>query len=362
MLDWLEGAPGRPAADCGFALEADTEMSLKNYSPTMMDSAKRLLGHLGVGSLIFWWQKYMSGPQSAVALGQFQSPEKVLKMATPEEHTLLQEALAEIRALRSELLASHAVTRLLAADVLFAQQTRDHRHVVQAATHAYSQNYEDAIIAEIYSRIGERSRIFVEIGIETGVECNTRALLERGWTGVWIDANPAAIEVAKSNMAPFLKKGTLKIVEAMVARDNVQEILSSQLGNMPVDFLSVDVDFNTSHIWRAISATVRVSCIEYNAAFPPNVEWEVPYDPDSIWDGTSRYGASLKTLERIGREKGLALVGCDFHGVNAFFIKESECGDKFLAPYTAEQHFEPPRYPLVGHRGHPANPKTFSPV
>jgi len=283
-------------------------------------------------------------------------------MATPEEHALLQEALAEIRTMRSELLASHALIKLLAADVLFLRQPRDPKHIVRAPTHAYSQNYEDAIIAEIYSRIGERSRIFVEIGIETGVECNTRALLECGWTGVWIDANPAAIEVAKSNMAPYLKKGTLKIVEAMIAKDNVQEILSIQLDNRPIDFLSVDVDYNTSHIWRAIGATARVSCIEYNPAFPPNVEWEVPYDPDSMWDGTNRYGASLKTLERIGREKGLALVGCDFHGVNAFFVKESECGDKFLAPYTAEQHFEPPRYPLVGHRGHPANPKAISSV
>ncbi len=194
----------------------------------MMNLARRLLGRLGARPLAARWQTYLSGPQSAVALGQLESPEKGLKMATAEGQPSLREALAEIRALRSELLASHAVTRLLAADILFSQQTRDHRHVVQATTHAYSQNYEDAIIAEIYSRIGEQSRVFVEIGIETGVECNTRALLERGWTGVWIDANPAAIEVAKSNMAPFLKMGTLKIIEAMVARDNVQEILSSQ--------------------------------------------------------------------------------------------------------------------------------------
>jgi hypothetical protein len=66
-----------------------------------------------------------------------------------------------------------------------------------------------------------------------------------------------------------------------------------------------------------------------------------------MWDGTNRFGASLKTLERIGREKRLALIGCDFRGVNAFFVGETECGDKFLRPYTAEQHFEPPRYALV---------------
>jgi hypothetical protein len=283
-------------------------------------------------------------------------------VTTPDEHSLLREALAEIRAIRHEFLASHAAARLFATDLLFAQQPRDPKHIVRVATHAYSQNYEDAIIAEIFRRIGERSRVFVEIGIETGAECNTRALLECGWTGVWIDANTAGIAVANSNMTPFVESGALTIIEAVVTKDNVQEIISRHTGNALIDFLSVDVDYNTSHVWRAIAESARVSCIEYNAAFPPTVEWEVAYDPIAMWDGTNRFGASLKTLELIGREKGVALVGCDFHGVNAFFVDESECEGKFLAPYTAEQHFEPPRYALGAHRGHPPNPKAVYPA
>jgi hypothetical protein len=264
----------------------------------------------------------------------------------------------EIRDIRTELLANHAVNKLLAADLLFAQTARDPKHIVRHATHAYSQNYEDAIIAEIYSRIGERSRVFVEIGVETGLDCNTRALLERGWTGLWIDGNTAAIEVARSNMVPFIENGRLKIVDAMVTKDNVQKLISAHIGEAPIDFLSLDVDYNTSHIWRSVTSAARVACIEYNASFAPPIEWEVPYDPARMWDGTNQFGASLKTLERIGREKGLALVGCDFHGVNAFFVAEAECGDKFLAPFTAERHFEPPRYALVGHRGHPTSSRA----
>jgi hypothetical protein len=275
-----------------------------------------------------------------------------------DQHALLGETLAEIRAVRNELLAN----RLVAADLLFAQQRRSPKHIVQVPTQVYSQNYEDAIVAEIYFRIGERSKVFVEIGVGTGEECNTRALLERGWTGIWIEANGAAVRMAKSNMAVFLDSGALKIVEAMVTKDNVQEIISTQTDNVPIDFLSVDVDYNTSHVWRAIESPVRVACIEYNASYPPMVEWEVPYDPSATWDGTNCFGASLKTLERIGQRKRLALVGCDFHGVNAFFVEESECGEKFLGPYTAEQHFQPPRYTLVQHRGHPASPKALSPT
>src|SRR5476649_1423161 len=51
----------------------------------------------------------------------------------------------------------------------------------------YSQNGEDGMIAEIFRRIGCESKFFVEIGIEDGLQNNTRFLLEQGWQGVWIE-------------------------------------------------------------------------------------------------------------------------------------------------------------------------------
>jgi hypothetical protein len=263
------------------------------------------------------------------------------------------DVVAELRALRTEMQAALSTMRTFAADLLLAQRISDRRHIVKATTQIYSQNYEDAIIAEIYSRIGERSRVFVEIGVQTGVECNTRALLERGWTGVWIDGNAQSLEIARANMAPYVQSGTLKIVPHLVTRENIQSIICDHIGSSTIDLLSVDVDYNTSHIWRAIESPHRVACIEYNAAHPPSVEWEVAYDPTAAWDRTNYFGASLKTLETIGNAKGLALVGCDFHGVNAFFVSRKLVRDQFLKPFTAERHFEPPRYALVGRRGHP---------
>lgn len=239
-------------------------------------------------------------------------------------------------------------------DLLLALRPRDPRHILQAATHLHSQNYEDAIIAEIFARIGEGSRTFVEIGVGDGSECNTRALLERGWSGVWIEGDAGAAERARSNLSDHVTRGALAIVAAAVTRENVDGLVRECLGDRPVDFLSLDIDQNTSHAWRGLALRPRVACIEYNSSVPPTVAWEVPYRPDGAWDGTNRFGASLKTLEQIGRDKRLSLVGCDFHGVNAFFVADEECGDRFLAPHTAEQHFEPPRYGLIAHRGHPA--------
>jgi hypothetical protein len=264
--------------------------------------------------------------------------------------------LNQLNELTHVMYGMRAMMRLFAADALFLLQPRDPKHVVQTPTHQYSQNYEDAVIAEIFSRIGERSRFFVEIGIETGIECNTRALLERGWRGAWIDANAQAMVTAAANMKSCVERGDLVLIEALVTPDNVGRLVRDATARhrQEIDFLSVDADYNTSHIWRAIDAPVRVACIEYNSDLPPAVEWEVPFDPAQTWDGTNRYGASLKTLEKIGLTKSMNLVGCDFHGVNAFFVAQAECADRFLQPYTAERHFEPPRFALAAHRGHPA--------
>jgi hypothetical protein len=46
----------------------------------------------------------------------------------------------------------------------------------------------------------------------------------------------------------------------------------------------------------------------------------------------------------IGVAKDTHLVGCDIYGVNAYFVDAAELGDSFYAPYTAETHYEPPRY------------------
>src|SRR4051794_15249841 len=50
----------------------------------------------------------------------------------------------------------------------------------------YSQNGEDGIIQEILGRVGVLNRFFVEVGVESGRECNcARLLLEEGWRGVF---------------------------------------------------------------------------------------------------------------------------------------------------------------------------------
>ena len=67
-------------------------------------------------------------------------------------------------------------------------------------------------------------------------------------------------------------------------------------------------------------------------------------------------GASLSAMTQLGSEKGYALVGCDIIGANAFFVREDLAKGQFAEPFTAVNHYQPPRYYLTygffsGHPG-----------
>ncbi len=244
------------------------------------------------------------------------------------------------------------------ADMLFSIALAEGRyaHPLSLARHhaqIYSQNGEDGMIAEAFRRIGTTNRVFVEIGVEDGQQNNTRLLLEQGWTGVWVDGNAEKLAAARTTFASYIAAGALRIIVGNVGVETVNTLLAEARLPETVDFLSLDIDQNTSHAWRALRMAARVACIEYNGALPPTVPLEVPYDPHQHWTGTNWYGASLKTIEQIGMAKGMHLVGCDLNGVNAFLVDNSLTEGRFQPPFGAAAHFEPLRLGASRRYGHP---------
>ncbi len=238
--------------------------------------------------------------------------------------------------------------------LLQAPRYADPRHLAHFEAQVFSQNGEDGIIAEILRRIGTTDRFFVEIGAGHGIEGNTVYLLRKGWKGIWIEADPRAVRSIRTQFSAELETGQLRAVNSFVTRENAPDLLHQARVPPEFDLLSIDVDRNTSHVWRALSAfRPRVLVIEYNASIPPTDEWEVPYDANAVWDESSYFGASLKTLERVGAERGYVLVGCERTGLNAFFVRADAARDHFSGPLTAEACYEPPRYFLTREWGHP---------
>jgi hypothetical protein len=237
---------------------------------------------------------------------------------------------------------------LTASDARYA----DPKRLIRAYAQVYSQHCEDGFIAEIFARIGTRKRTFLEIGVEDGQQNTTRFLLEQGWRGIWVEGNATNAEKARATFATYIARGSLQIIAAKVTIENVNKLLDDAGAPAEFDLISVDIDQNTTHVWRALNRRSRVACIEYNASLPPSTPLEVPYDGEASWDGTNWYGGSLKTVEMIGQDKGLSLVGCDPVGVNAYLVSSKEAVGHFCEPFTAENHYELPKYSLTTHIGH----------
>ncbi len=219
----------------------------------------------------------------------------------------------------------------------------------------YSQNDEDGIIAEIFRRIGTTKKTFFEIGVQNGLESNGHLLLFSGWRGVWVEGSKKYCKEIGIRFRPVIEEGRLKICNAFVDRNNIEELIKRHCFERELDFLSIDIDGNDYYVWKAVKAVKpRVVCVEYNGKIPPDIEWKQAYHDGHRWDGSDWQGASLRAFETLGREKGYSLVGTNISGVNAFFVRDDLVGDLFLEPYTALNLYNPLKTRYTHRNGHKA--------
>lgn len=256
----------------------------------------------------------------------------------------------EVRAATNNINTANVI-RLVDFELDRNPRYNDERRLLKFGFQVNSQNAEDGMIHEIFRRIGVGRRVFAEIGISDGTENNTAFLLSQGWTGFWVDGDQTFRRMLSARAD--LQGDCVKSVVSFVTKENVAGLFA-QLG-VPEEFdlLSLDIDQNTYYAWEGLSMyRPRAVVVEYNALLPPDIDWKVHYESNRVWNGTSNFGASLKAFELLGRQLGYELVGCDLIGVNAFFVRSDLVGDRFAAPFTAENHYEPPRYALSHRRGH----------
>lgn len=236
--------------------------------------------------------------------------------------------------------------RLLDFDLQDHPRYGDPRRLLCYQSQICSQNGEDGMIHEIFRRIGTTTRVFAEVGVENGLENNTAFLVSQGWTGFWIDGNNIFLQTLENR--EDLPKDCLKYLVSFVTRENIAALFEQLVVPREFDLLSIDIDQNTYYAWEGLrSYRPRVVVVEYNAAIPPDVDWKVRYDANRTWNGSQNFGASLKAFEILGRQLGYSLIGCEFMGTNAFFVRDDLVADKFAAPFTSENHYEPPRYPML---------------
>lgn len=212
----------------------------------------------------------------------------------------------------------------------------------------YSQNGEDGILKAIFYKIGTTNKFCVEFGVQDGKECNTRYLIEKkAWNFLHMDCG--------DNLPSTIKK-------EFINAENINSLFEKYKVPKHFDLLSIDIDFNDYWVWKAIQGySPRVVVIEYNSSVPPNESKVVKYDPNSMWDGSNYFGASLIAMKNLGETKGYTLLACDSNGVNAFFVRTDLIEDNFKVK-NIEEIYRPPRYDQKvngKYIGHPPSPKVM---
>jgi hypothetical protein len=168
------------------------------------------------------------------------------------------------------------------------------------------------------------------------------------------------VDAIEKTFRDVIAQGRLKVRYSFITAESIERLFAELGVPEEFDLLSIDIDNNDYWVWQAIERySPRVVAIEYNASFKQTVSCVVPYSPTTIWNHTNYFGASLKALEVLGRRKGYCLVGCNYTGVTAFFVRADLVGDHFAEPFAAANHYEPPRYFARMPNGHPPG---FGPV
>ena len=189
--------------------------------------------------------------------------------------------------------------------------------LLQYKRDVYSQTGEDGVLAKILEVIPHNDKWCVEFGAWDGLYLtNTRHLIEsEGFSAVLIEADHDNFRKLQVNYAQRDDVSTLHRFVGFGDDDNLDQILSATPA-VPDDFtfLSIDIDGNDFHVWKAIQKyRPKVVVVEFNPTIPTHIRFVQPADPSVA------QGASLLSLVELGKEKGYELVSV--LPFNAFFVR-----------------------------------------
>lgn len=260
------------------------------------------------------------------------------------------ELLHRMRSYLTRRVAATADTSLFLQGRMASWKVRTMQSITslnQVEFKVFSQWGEDGIIDWLIERaeIPPHLHTFVEFGVESYAEANTRFLLQnRKWRGLVMDGSPAQIDLLRKDTTLFWAND-LTAQSAFITRENINELLVSAGFAGEIGLLSIDIDGNDYWVWEAITAVRPVICIcEYNAVFGDVWPISIPYDPHFVRSRPEfrnlYFGASIAALRSLASRLGYSFVGTSMDGVNAFFVRED---------YAAKIHSS-----LSVHASHPS--------
>lgn len=190
----------------------------------------------------------------------------------------------------------------------------------------FSQDYEDGIIQYLIKSLSLKNIKFVEIGTQDYSESNTRYIFETmRCEGLIIDPTPNL----KKKISSFLRtwKNTLTIHNDFINSNNVVEIIEKNSFEKNLDIFSLDIDGIDYWILEKLPKKIaKIFIIEYNPYFgskkeicAPNIEY---FDRFKYHSTGFCWGASLKAIIKLMKQKGYTFIGTNNLNVNSFFVQD----------------------------------------
>jgi hypothetical protein len=241
--------------------------------------------------------------------------------------------LSDVARLRSDLDAFRAQVGGLHAR--FVQGLPPDR-LSDAEFQVFSQFGEDGIIQFLINHVPIEHEVFIEFGVQSYAESNTRFLLVHdNWHGLIIDGGDSHIDFTQRLGLDW--QYHLDAVQAFIDRDNINHLIRAAGIEGDIGLLSVDIDGNDYWVLERIDAvSPRIVVVEYNSVWGPDAAVTVPYRADfrraMAHPSQLYWGASLMALTRLLRRRRYALVGGNRAGNNAFYVRDDVLGDLAAQP------------------------------
>ena len=187
-----------------------------------------------------------------------------------------------------------------------------------------SQSGEDITIKEIINEleISETDKVAVDVGSWDGMHLSNvyNLLAIDGWGGILIEGDSGRLEVSKKR---FADNPHIHHYNGFADRENnnINTILSRY--DCPEEFgvFNLDIDSFDFWIWKDLNYKPKIVCVEHNGNIIDD-DKVLPYDTSWTYsNGTDNYGASAKSLLRLGNHKGYSLVAASEH--NLIFVKDT---------------------------------------
>jgi len=198
------------------------------------------------------------------------------------------------------------------------------RTKVDVWENSISQNAEDITIKEIINELEmpETDKVAVDVGSWDGMHLSNiyNLLTIDGWGGILVEGDLNKSQVSKNR---FVDNPHIHHYDGFVNRENnnINTILSRY--NCPEEFgvFNLDIDSFDFWIWKDLNYKPKIVCVEHNGNILDD-DKVLPYDTSWTYSGSQdNYGASAKSLLRLGNHKGYSLVAASLH--NLIFVKDS---------------------------------------